>query len=131
MTKYPVKAASRRLREVESKVVEVIDARRHVRPVESKAAEVIEARPNAPFFSFRYSYTEISSLGDAPRVKSRKTNFEDGKLTSESFEGELDRNVYESVVRDAAQFFMSQTATLMNSFMQLLPSVPKSRRDRD
>ena len=114
MTKYPVKTAPRNVREVESRAVEVIDA-----------------RPSAPFFSFRYSYTEISSRGDAPRVKSRKTSFEDGKLVSESFEGELDRNVYENVVRDAAQLLMSQTAMLMNSFLQLWPSVPKSRPDRD
>jgi hypothetical protein len=114
MTKYPVKTAARK-----------------VRPVESKAVEVIDPPPTASFFSFRYSYTEISSQGDAPRVKSRKTSFEDGKLVSETFEGELDRNVYESVVRNTAQFFLSQTATLMNSFLQLLPSVPKSRPDRD
>ena len=114
MTKYPVKAQARK-----------------VRPVESKAVEVIGARPTTSFFRFRYSYTEISSLGDTPRVKSRKTSFEDGKLVSETFEGELDRNVYESVVRNTAQFFMSQTATLMKSFMELLPSAPKSRADRD
>ena len=127
MTKYPVKAAARKVRSVESKAVEAKDAR----TVESKAVEAIDARPTASFFSFRYSYTEISSQGGAPRVKSRKTSFEDGKLVSESFEGELDRNVYERVFRNTAQFFMSQTATLMNSFLGLLPSVPKSRPDRD
>jgi hypothetical protein len=113
MPKYPVKTASHKVREVESKAVEVIDARR-----------------SAPFLSFRYSYTEISSLGDAPRVKSRKTSFEHGVLVSESFEGELDRNVYESVTRNTAQFFMDQTTTLMYSLLQLLPSAPKSRPDR-
>ena len=114
MSSYPVKTAARKMR-----------------PLESKAVEVIEARPTASFFSFRYSYTEISCQGDVPRVKSRKTRFEGGKLVSETFDGELDRNVYESLVRNAAQFFMSQTATLMDSFLQLLPSVPKSRPDRD
>src|SRR5215831_18878731 len=127
MTKYPVKAAARKVRPVESNAAEPIDAR----AAESKAVEVIDARRAAPFFSFRYSYTEISSQGGAPRVKSRKTSFEDGKLVSESFEGELDRDVYDRVFRNTAQFFMSQTAALMNSLLELLPSVPKSRSDRE
>lgn len=113
MSKYPVKAASRKLRKIDDGAVEVI-------------------RPDAvvPFVSFRYSYTEISG-GAAPKVKARKASFENGKLTSESFEGELSRNVYDHVVSDAAQFFLSQTASFMNAVLELMAPATGSRGERD
>ena len=88
------------------------------------------ARVN-PFVSFRYSYTEISAFGGKARVRSRNTRLEDGKLTSEAFEGELDRSAYERMVSQAQHYFVGQTALLMKSLSWLLPFSGKQRPDRD
>ena len=56
MSKLPVHRAERAPRKVEQDVVEVMEP---------------ASRAN-PFFSFRYSYTEISASGGKARVKSRR-----------------------------------------------------------
>jgi hypothetical protein len=110
MNKYPVKLAKRALRKVDNDEV------------------VVEpASGGNPFFSFRYSYTEISALGRTAHVKSRKARYEDGKLTSEAFEGELDRSVYERMVSEAQNYFLGQAALFFQSFSSFLPS----SRNRD
>lgn len=115
MSKYPVKLGKRALREVEQ-----------------DAVEVIGPAPRAnPFLSFRYSYTEISASGGRARVKSRKTRFEDGKLTSEAFEGELDRSAYEQMVGQAQQYVLGQTALFLKAFASMLPFSQKRPSDRD
>ena len=116
MSKHPVRRAERALPKV----------------VERDAVEVMEPTSRAsPFFSFRYSYTEISAAGGKARVSSRKARFEDGKLTSEAFEGELDRSAYEQMVSQAQHHFLGQTALLMQSLSWLLPFSGKRRPDRD
>ena len=65
------------------------------------------------------------------RVKSSRARFEDGKLTSEAFEGELDRSAYEQMVSEAQHQFLAQTALLMKSLSWLLPFSAKHRPDRD
>lgn len=105
MSKYPVKRAERALRKVEKDAVEVIGP---------------ASRAN-PFFSFRYSYTEISALGGKAHVKSKQTRLENGKLTSEAFEGDLDRTVYDQMVSDAQHYFLGQTVILLKSLSLLLP----------
>ena len=102
------------------------------RKVGQDEVEVREPAPRAnPFFSFRYSYTEISASGGKARVKYRRAPFEDGKLTSEAFEGELDRSAYEQMVSEAQHQFLAQTALLMKSLSRLLPFSGKHRPDRD
>jgi hypothetical protein len=115
MSKLPVRRAERPPRQVEQDVVEVMEP---------------ASRAN-PFFSFRYSYTEISASGGKARVKSRRARFEDGKLTSEAFEGELDRSAYEQMVSEAQHQFLAQTGLLMKSLSWLLPFSEKHRPDRD
>ena len=115
MSKHPVRRAERA----------------HPR-VAKDAVEVIEPASGAnPFVSFRYSYTEISAFGGKARVRSRKTRLEDGKLTSEAFEGELDRSAYEQMVSQAQQYFLGQAALVMKSLSWLLPFSGKRRPDRD
>jgi len=100
--------------------------------VDQAKVEVLEPASSAnPFVSFRYSYTEISASGAKARVKSRSARFEDGKLTSEAFEGELDRRAYERMVSEAQHQFLAQTALLMKSLSRLLPFAAKHRRDPD
>ena len=115
MSNYPVKLGKRALRKVEKDAVEVIGP---------------ASRAN-PFLSFRYSYTEISASGGRAHVKSRKTRFEDGKLTSEAFEGELDRSAYEQMVGQAQQYVLGQTALFLKAFASLLPFSQKQPSDRD
>ncbi len=113
MNKHPVKLAKRALREVEN-----------------DAVEVVEPASN-PFFSFRYSYTQMSVRSGRTHVLSKQARFEDGKLTSEALEGELDRNVNDRSVSDAQRYFAGQTALFLQSLSLFLPFSRKHRRDRD
>ena len=107
-------------------------AERAPRKVEQDAVEVMEPASRAnPFFSFRYSYTEISASGGKARVKSRRARFENGKLTSEAFEGELDRSAYAKIVSQVQHQFLAQIALLMKSLSWFLPFSGKHRPDRD
>jgi hypothetical protein len=119
MSKYPVKLAER------------IRAR-PVRKIESDAVDVLApASRSSPFLSFRYSYTEMSVLGGKAQVKSRNARFEDGKLTSETFEGELDRSAYDRAVSDAQRHIADQTAQFLKSLSFFLPFFRTHRPDRD
>lgn len=66
MSTHPVKRAQRALREIDTNAVEVMP-------------------PAIPFFTFRYSLTEISAVDGKAHVKSRQARLEDGKLTTETF----------------------------------------------
>src|SRR6059058_2554759 len=119
MSKYPVKLAER------------IRAS-PVRKMKNDAADVLTPTTHSsPFLSFRYSYTEMSVLGGKAHVKSRNARFEDGKLTSEAFEGELDRNLYDRAVSDAQRYFADQTALFLKSLSLFLPFSRKHTPDRD
>jgi len=113
MSKYPVRLAERSLREIAKDAVDVIGP---------------AARANT-FVRFRYSYTEISASGGNAHVKSRNTRLEDGKLTSEAFEGDLDRGAYEQIVGEAQHHFLGQTALLLQSLSWFLPSSWKQSSD--
>ena len=111
MSTHPVKRAQRALREIDTNAVEVMP-------------------PANPFFTFRYSLTEISAVGGKAHVKSRQARLEDGKLTTETFEGDVDRTAYDRMVGDAQRHFLDQTALFLKSFW-LLPFSRNPRSDRD
>jgi hypothetical protein len=114
MNKYPAKLGKRALIRVDPDPV------------------VIEpASGGDPFFSFRYSYTEISASGSRAQVKSRKTRYENGKLTSEAFEGELDRSVYDRMVNEAHKYFLDQASLFLHSLTAFLPSPGRRRSGSD
>jgi hypothetical protein len=115
MSRYPVTFGERAPRKVEKDAVEIMGS---------------TSRAN-PFFSFRYAYTEISALGGKAHVKSKKTRLEDGKLTSETFEGELERGTYEELLRQAQRYFLGQTTLLLQSLSCFLPPARKQPLDRD
>mgnify|MGYP001026623207 CR=1 FL=1 len=73
------------------------------KPRKAEVATVESAQ--SPFFSFRYSSTEVSAVDGRTRVKSRQARFEGGKLTSEAFEGELHRSAYDQMVAQAQRHF--------------------------
>jgi hypothetical protein len=90
--------------------------------------DAVEAFPSSsPFFSFSYSYSEISLQGGRARMKSKKTRFEDGKVTSEAFEGTLDPSAYHAAARRTEELFVRQTQFMLDSFFRFLPWI--RRRD--
>jgi hypothetical protein len=72
------------------------------------------------FVRFSYSYTEISSSGPTARVKSRRAAYENGRLVSEQFEGDIDRGHYDRIVGDAQRDFGGQAAFLLRSLFPFL-----------
>ena len=115
MNKYPVKLGKRAVRKVETDAVE----------------QIAPTSGANPFVSFRYSYTEISALGGKAHVKSKQVRLEDGRLTAEAFEGDLDRSAYQQMVSQAQQYVLGQTGLLLKSLAWLLPFSQKQRPDRD
>ena len=84
-----------------------------------------EAR--GPWISFNYSFTEISASGTTARVRSRRASYENGRLASESFEGELDRDDAERALLDAQRRFSEQAASFVRSIFGL-PALPRKAR---
>jgi hypothetical protein len=102
MSKYPLGSTSKKTA---------------VRKAEPGAVEVALSAPRSDdFFSFRYSYTEVSSQRGLTRVKARQTRLEDGKLSTEAFQAELDGHVYDELVRQAQQHVLGQ----MTWFLRLM-----------
>lgn len=91
---------------------------------------VIDANPvreeTGPFTSFRYAYTEVSVSGGKATVRSRSTKLEDGKLTSETFEGVADQSVYDRMVDSAQRQFIAQTSLMFESLAAFLPAWKRS-----
>jgi hypothetical protein len=58
---------------------------------------------------------EVSLVDGRTHVKSRRARFQDGKLESEAFEGELDRTAYEQMVREAERYFLGTLALFLPS----------------
>ena len=104
MSKHPVKVEKRALRRVRDNSIATIES---VAP---------------PFLSFRYSYTEMSASGSTARVKSRSARYEDGKLTTEVFEGELERSAYDRMVSEAQRHILGQAGLLARWFLPFLAS---------
>jgi hypothetical protein len=101
-------------------------------PIASPIASPISGHVASPFFSFRYSYTEISAVGgDRAKVRRSETRLQDGKLAHEAFEGELQRSVIDPLLNQAREQFAQQTALLMRSFTWFLPSARKPTSERD
>jgi len=107
MSKYPLVSTSKRSA---------------VRKVEPRAVEVAPPAPRSgAFFSFRYSYTEVSSQGGRTRVKAQQPRLEDGKPSTEAFESELGGPVYDELVRPTQQHVLDQ----ITWFLRLL-GAPRS-----
>jgi hypothetical protein len=88
----------------------------------------VSGRSN-PFFSFRYSYREVSLSGGKTHIKSRDDRFEDGKFKSEVFEGTMEEDAYHEAVRQSQDFVKNQAGSLLRLFSTLLP-LPLKSRDR-
>ena len=89
MTRQIIKRGTRALKKADSSVTDVA-------PVSTE---------NSGYFSFQYSYREISTHGSVARVRGRDTRFENGKLSSEAFEGNIDRQQFDRMLVQAQGAF--------------------------
>ena len=113
MSKHPVKVEKRPLRRVRDNPIATIE------PV----------APHHSFLRFRYSYTEMSVSGRTARVTSRSARYEDGKLATEAFEGELDRSAYDRAVSEVQRHLLGQAGLFARMFLPFLS--PGRLFDRD
>jgi hypothetical protein len=95
-----------------------------------QAVDVLPASANR-FASFRYASAEISLRGGKAHVKARRAQWEDGKFSAETFEGEADQTIYERAAEQAQRYFVAQSALLFQSLGVFLPFSGKPPRDRD
>jgi hypothetical protein len=107
MAKYPLTAPKRS--------VSLRDAE------EGEVVPIVATAPRSGFLSFRYSSTVVSSNGGRTQVRSRRVSLEDGKLSSESFEGELDARAHDEAVRRAQQQVLEDAAPLLRALRWMLP----------
>ena len=105
-----------------SKSLQKVSPRRAVgRDADPRPFEVLTPAPHPTgFFSFSYSCTELSWQDGRTRVKARQTRLHEGKLSTETFEGELGAGVYDAAVRHAQQHLLAQAALLLRP-LQWLP----------
>ena len=85
---------------------------------------VVPASPPASgsgFLSFRYSSTIVSSQGGRTQVRAKRVALEDGKLSSESFEGELDSEAHQEAVRRAQEEVLEAAAPLLRMLRWMSP----------
>jgi len=97
------------------------NALRRVEPDDADAHDLVPAPGPAGFFSFSWSVTEVTSQGGRTQVRSRRSRLENGKLTNESFEGELDGGAYDQAVRRAQEQVAEQATSLLRALTWWLP----------
>lgn len=101
------------------------------RTVEREAEVVRPWAAASSLVRIRYSYAAISARGGTAHLQARQARFEDGRLTAESFEGELDRAAYDRMIAAAEQHFLEQAALFAKSLSLFLPFSRTEDADRD
>ena len=98
-----------------------LDTRRRneLQPAHPAAVELTPTRQSGAF-AFHYSYTEVSLQGGRTQLKSMQTRLEDGKLSSESFEGQLEPGVYQQIVGQWQQQALAQTEMVLRGLSSWL-----------
>lgn len=105
------------------------DVDRTIEKTNKGEVEVLEPmQKSTPFFSFHYSYKEISSVNGRTRIRSKKRQFMNGKFESEDFEGTLGGHVYDHMVSDMQKHFLNYLGTFMKPFFGLLPFGSKNSK---
>jgi len=99
-------------------------AKRSTALAEEDLNSVVPASPRAGgsgFLSFRYSSTIVSSQGGRTQVRAKRVALEDGKLSTESFEGELDSEAHQEAVRRAQEEVLEAAAPLLRMLRWMSP----------
>lgn len=102
------------------------------KPVESTSPVTAWQNPffGGGFFQFRCSYGEITSENGKSHVRFREQRFENGKISSQEFEGTAGPEVYEKAAEEMQDLAFKTVQTqfvLMTSMMSAF--LPKSKRD--
>lgn len=84
----------------------------------------------SPFFSFHYSYKEISSVNGRTHIRSEEKRFANGKFESEKFEGTLGGHVYENMVFGMQKYFLNQMDMFLKPFSMFLPFGGSREKDK-
>jgi hypothetical protein len=113
--------------------------RRHRTPVAKADKRDVAARASSrpaltnvkPVFAFRYSFTALSTSRGNASLTHRETSFENGTLTSETFEGSVDRPAYEELVARVHEQMLRQTQMVLRSMFWFLPGARRDRGDED
>jgi len=116
MKKYPVAISKRSLREGADGAVQ---------------PDRLDRDARGPWISFTYSFTEISAVGATARVRSKRASCENGRLVSESFEGELDRDHAERALVEAQRRFSEQAVGFVRALFGFPPLPGKARSEWD
>jgi len=89
-------------------------------PIDARTGEptVSEAEQPAlsspfPFFSFSYSFNEISLVDGRTRVRSRQARLVDGRLQTEDFDGTLGGAAYAQAIAETQRLLAEQTSFLL------------------
>ncbi|MCI0654406.1 MAG: hypothetical protein L0Y39_08005 [Methylococcaceae bacterium] len=85
---------------------------------------------NTGFFSFRYSYQEISASEGKTHVRARQCRYENGKLSSEEFEGTTDGQVYDQAVKHMQHLIADSMGFFLKSLATMMPFT-SAKKDRD
>ena len=105
------------------------DADKLTEKADKGEVEVLEPmRKYTPFFSFHYSYKEISSVNGQTHIRSKKKQFVNGKFESEEFEGTLGGHVYDHMVSDMQKYFLHQIDAFLKPLSTLLSFAPKNSK---
>lgn len=103
-----------------------------VRKIDAPVLQRIDPLPPTnPFFSFTYSSHEMHIADGRTHVKAKQVRFEDGRIKTEQFEGQLPANVYEQTLGETQRFFADQTMSMLNGFSALFSLPMKHPRDKE
>ncbi len=84
---------------------------------------------SSSFVSFRYSYREMSAANGKTSVRGRQYRYENGKLSSEEFEGTVAGAVYEQAMRNMQNLVADSVTMFFKSFASMIPSYRKNDKD--
>jgi len=72
-------------------------------------------KKNSPFISFKYSYREISSVGGKTYLRAKEKKFENGKFTSEEFEGVAPGNIHSNMAAEMQKMFFGLMGAVLKA----------------
>lgn len=85
---------------------------------------------NSGFFSFTYTYRELSNSDGKTQMRGQQVRYENGKLSSEEFEGTGDARVYDQAVESMQNLVVDSMNIFLSTFSAMLP-MNSRKRDQD
>jgi hypothetical protein len=98
-------------------------------PVRSPVRDMTGKTENS-FYSFRYSSRTMTFSGGRTYVRASEKRFENGRLESEEFEGEMDSSVYFDNVENMQRQFMEVFQSFFKPLTSLMSFFPGNNRKK-